>query len=73
MVYSHSRSIEAVLAGDGLPVLRVRYRVCFIRVLVEEYIPEGSTDLVTLIEVRFIVSSTNEWGTYALSGLEMDL
>jgi hypothetical protein len=73
MIYSHARSIEAVLARDGLPVFLVSYRVGIICVLVEGYTPEGSTDLVTLIEVRFLISSVNGRGTYALSGLEMDL
>jgi hypothetical protein len=51
----------------------VNYRVGIICVLVEGYTPEGSTDLITLIEVRLLISSINGRGTYALSGLEMDL
>jgi hypothetical protein len=72
MIYSHARSIETVLAGDGLPIFVLDIaseHAC----ACQGYRPEGSTDLITLIEVRFLFSNTNEWRTYALSGLEMDL
>ena len=73
MIYSHSGSIETVLARDGLPVLVLGIASESFVLLVEGYTPEGSTDLVTLIEVRFIISNINGRETYALSGLEMDL
>lgn len=55
MIHIHSCTVEAVLAGNGLP--------------------EGSTDLVTLDQVRTessnVMSGVDE--AYALTGLKVDL